>query len=448
MDALKEYVMIERTNEFASDCSGRDHSLPTPQQGGPCLASRALALAQIAMADAYNSIENKFARYTQMPSYPGGNKLAAIAQANHDVLAVMFSQQLPLIDSTLEGWLATISDGAAKQIGIAAGKKAAQLILTARSNDGAYGTNGVAPPTNTTTDPGVWSQAPPESNAAGSTAYGALYGTNCKPFVVNDTAELITLFRCDPPPALTSNEYLAAFNQIKGIGGVGDATSPTGRTQDQTNLAIFWGYDGTRQLCAPPTLYFAIVRQIMTQHRKTAAELMRALTLAAVAMAEAGIAAWESKYYYNHWRPITAIRYTGAGVHPAAIAQPDWLCFGAPASNVSNGGKNFTPPFPGAPSGHATFGGALFGVLRLLFGTDDVPYTFCSRELDGVTRDNEDIPRPFLPRTYMRLSQAEMENGDSRLFLGIHWYYDRDLGIKMGNKIAQVTLDRVFQLIE
>lgn len=448
MDALKEYVMIERTNEFASDCSGRDHSLPSPQNGGPCLTSRALAIVQIAIADAYNSIENKFERYTQMPSYTGGDKLAAMAQAAHDTLVALFSLQTSIIDQALTSWLETIPNGTAKTIGIAAGKKAAELILAARANDGAYGTNGTAPPTNTTTNPGVWSEAPLDSNAAGSTAYCAQYGTNCKPFIVNDTAEIISLFRAPEPPAVTSKEYLAAFNQIKGIGGVGDATSPSARTQDQYEYAIFWGYDGTRQLCAPPTMYFAIVRQIMTQHRKSGVELLRALALVGVGLAEAGIAAWESKYYYNYWRPITAIRYTGAGVHADAIPQSDWLCLGAPASNLSNGGKNFTPNFPAYVSGHATFGGSLFGVLRLLFGTDDVPFQFCSRELDGVTRDNQDVVRPFRPRTYLRLSQAEMENADSRLPLGIHWYYDRDEGIKMGNKVATQALNRVFQLIE
>lgn len=438
--------MISRTNEFACDCSGRDHALPSPEQGGPCLSSRALAICQIAMADAYNSITNKFNRYTAMPNFPGGDKLAAVAQACHDTAKALFSQQSALIDSTLADWLATIPNGNAKTIGIAAGKKAAELILALRTGDGSAGLNGVAPPTNTTTDPGVWSQAPPESNAAGSTAYGANYGANCKPYVVNDTAELITLFRAPPPPALTSKEYLAAFNNQKSIGGVGDATSPSVRTEDEFQIGVFWGYDGTKQLCAPPTLYFAIVRQIMTQHKKNGAELMRALALVGVAMAEAGVAAWESKYYYNHWRPITAIRYTGAGVNAEAIPQADWLCLGAPASNGSNAGTNFTPPFPAAPSGHSTFGGSLFGVLRLLFGTDDVPFTFCSKELDGITTDNNNIARQFKPRSYLRLSQAEMENGNSRLFLGIHWYYDRDYGITMGNKIAQETLNRKFQL--
>ena len=448
MQDLREYVMILRTNEFACDCSGRDHSLPSPQQGGPCLASRALAIVQIAIADAYNSIENKFERYTPMPSFVGGDKLAAVAQAAYETLIVLFSQQAAIINDAHSGWLATIADGGAKTVGIAAGKKAAELILALRTNDGSAGLNGVAPPTNTTTNPGVWSQAPPDSNAGGSTAYGANYGANCKPFVTNDTAELISLFRASPPPSLTSKEYLIAFNNQKSIGGAGDATSPSVRTQDQYEYAIFWGYDGARELCAPPALYFAVARQIMTQHHKNGLELLHCLALVAVAMAEAGVAAWESKYHYNHWRPITAIRYSGAGVHPEAIGQSDWLCLGAPASNNTNGGTNFTPNFPSLPSGHSTFGSALFGVLQAVFGTDDVPFTFCSRELDGKTTGDQGVARPFKPRSYLRLSQADMENGDSRLPLGIHWYYDRDEGIKMGHKVAAQTVLRKFQFIQ
>ena len=446
MEQLQEYLFISRCNEFACDTSGRDHSLPEPQQGGPCLASRALAIAQIAMADAYNSIVNAFARYTDVEDFPGGNPLAAVAQANHDVLRTLFSQQAAQIDATLNMWLDSLSDdGSAKAIGIAAGKRAAELILALRADDGSANLNGIAPPTNTTSNPGQWSQAPPESNAGGDLAYGEFYGTNCKPYVVDDTAEVIALFRAPPPPSLDSQEYLIAYNNQQSIGGKGDSTSPSVRTEDQYQYAIFWGYDGARELCAPPTLYAAIVRQVMAQHRKSGVELLRALALAHVAMAEAAVASWESKYFYNHWRPITAIRYTGPGNHPKAIPQTDWLCLGAPATNGTNDGVNFTPPFPAYVSGHAAFGGALFGVLRLLFGTDDVPFQFCSRELDGHSEEGG-VVRPFRPRTYLRLSQAEMENGDSRLPLGIHWYYDRDEGIAMGNKVANVTVERKFQL--
>jgi hypothetical protein len=132
------------------------------------------------------------------------------------------------------------------------------------------------------------------------------------------------------------------------------------------NCYILTGYDGTRSLCAPPTLYNAVVRQIMTQHKKSPAELMRALALCNLAMAEAGIVSWYWKYYYNYWRPITAIRYTGSGTHPAAIPQTDWVCLGAPASNESNSEINFTPPFPSYPSGYVFACACFFACVFLL----------------------------------------------------------------------------------
>lgn len=442
-EELKLFLAITRNNEFASRTSEVDHTLPAPQQGGPCRASRALAIAQIAMSDAFNSIKNRYARYTNIGNFFSGDARAAIAQANHDVLAVLFSLQTAAVDAALASFLEDVPDGSAKNTGIQVGKTAAQLILALRANDNSNLPNGVAPSTNTTTNPGKWSQAPPESNAGGSVALGSQWGI-VTPFTFQ-TSQIPTLFRAPQPPAVTSLAYVAAFNDQKALGAVGDATRPTTRTNDQTEAGIYWGYDGTRELCAPPSLYYAITRHVLTQEEVNYADTMRVLTLVGVSMAEAGITAWDSKYFYNYWRPITAIRYTGAGVNPAAVPQSDWLCLGAPASNVSNGGKNFTPPFPSYVSGHATFGGALFETLRLYFQTDEIAFSFCSSELDGKTTSNSNEVRPFRPRSFVRLSQAEQENGESRLFLGIHWYFDRDEGIVQGNKVANWVWEHAFQ---
>ena len=151
------------------------------------------------------------------------------------------------------------------------------------------------------------------------------------------------------------------------------------------------------------------------------------LALVNVAMAEAGIAAWDSKYFYNYWRPVTGIREADAGTgpsglgdnNPATAGDATYSPLGAPASNLT--GPNFTPPFPAYPSGHATFGGALFQTLRNIYGTDNIAFTFMSDEFNGETLDNEGNPRPLLPRSFTTLSQAETENGQSRIYLGIHW---------------------------
>ena len=106
---------------------------------------------------------------------------------------------------------------------------------------------------------------------------------------------------------------------------------------------------------------------------------------------------------------------------------------------------NFTPPFPAYPSGHAGFGGALFETLRLFYGRDDIAFTFISDEFNGVTSDNEGNVRPFMPRDFTSLSQAEEENGQSRIYLGIHWAFDKTEGIAQGRRVARYVFNRLYR---
>jgi hypothetical protein len=116
---------------------------------------------------------------------------------------------------------------------------------------------------------------------------------------------------------------------------------------------------------------------------------------------------------------------------------------GAPASNLS--GPNFTPPFPSYPSGHAGFGGSLFQILRRFYGTDDIAFTFVSDEYNGTTLDNEGVARLLHPRKFTSLSQAEEENGQSRIYLGIHWAFDKSEGITQGQQVADYVFDRLYR---
>ena len=191
--------------------------------------------------------------------------------------------------------------------------------------------------------------------------------------------------------------------------------------------------------------------QLADQRATNDIDTARMLALINVAMAEAGIAAWDSKYFYNYWRPVTGIREADAGTGPSGLGDNNpgtagdatYSPLGAPASNLT--GPNFTPPFPAYPSGHATFGGALFETLRKIYGTDNIAFTFTSDEFNGETLDNEGNPRPLLPRSFTTLSQAEAENGRSRIYLGIHWQFDADGGISQGRQVADYVYDRVFQ---
>jgi hypothetical protein len=273
---------------------------------------------------------------------------------------------------------------------------------------------------------------------------GAHWG-ECLPFAVESSSQ----FRVPPFPSMASAEYAEALDEVKRLGGDG-AVTPTERTQDQTHAGIFWGYDGTPSLCAPPRLYNQIAVQIADQMGTDGIELARLLALVNVAMSDATLTCWESKYYHDIWRPVTGIREADAGSGPsglgddnaATIGDPTFSPLGAPASNLN--GPNFTPPFPAYPSGHASMGGALFQTLRGFYGTDDIVFTFVSDEFNGVTKDNDGHMRPLLPRTFSSLSQAEEENGQSRIYLGIHWSFDKAAGIAMGNQVADYVLSNVF----
>jgi hypothetical protein len=215
-------------------------------------------------------------------------------------------------------------------------------------------------------------------------------------------------------------------------------------------MGLFWAYDGTPGLGTPPRLYNQIAVQIAAQRHSNVLETARLLALLNTAMADAGITCWEAKYFYKFWRPIVGIRESDIGTGPtgagdgnsATVGDPAFMPLGAPASNLM--GPNFTPPFPAYPSGHATFGGAIFETLRRFYGTDAISFTFVSDELNGATLDNQNVVRPLRSRSFSSLSQAEEENGQSRIYLGIHWAFDKTAGIKQGREVADHVFDHLF----
>jgi hypothetical protein len=369
---------------------------------------------------------------------------AAIAQAAHDTLVAVFPAQRATFDGALAADLAAIRDGRAKRDGVRLGQRAASAILSLRANDGsqhlepAMGTDYVPGD-----EPGVWRMDPISQLPV---ALGAHWG-EVTPFVLESTDQ----FRVPPPPALDSPAYTAAYNEVQALGGDGDTTK-TLRSAEQTQIGLYWAYDGTPSLCAPPRLYNQIATQIARQRRSDLMETARLLALVNTAMADAGTASWESKFHYAFWRPVTGIRESDPGTGPTGdgdgnddtLGDASFTPLGAPASNVSNG-VNFTPPFPAYPSGHATFGGALFQTLRRFYGTDRIRFTFVSDEFNGVTKDNEGNVRPLLPRSFRTLSQAEEENGQSRIYLGIHWAFDKTEGIAQGRKVADWVFENAFR---
>ena len=434
---------VLRWNRIAVDASGADHA-GLGQQPGPGRSSRSMAIVHIAMFDALNAAVGGYEGYTDVRRVYGEPSLkAAVAQAAHDTLVALFSSQAASFDAALAEDLARVRDRRARYEGVRLGQRAAAAILALRADDGSQHAEPLLGDGYVPGDaPGVWRMDPISQLPV---ALGAHWG-EVAPFVLESTDQ----FRVPPPPALESPEYTAAFNEVTALGGDG-VTTPTLRSQDQTEAGIYWAYDGTPSLCAPPRLYNQIAVQIAKERGSDLMETARLLALVNTAMADAGTGAWESKYHYAYWRPVTGVRESDPGSGPSdlgdgnadTLGDPTFSPLGAPASNLAV--VNFTPPFPAYPSGHATFGGALFQTLRRFYRTDDIAFTFVSDEFNGVTLDNQGNVRPLLPRSFTSLSQAEEENGQSRIYLGIHWSFDKTEGIAQGNAIADFVFDNAFE---
>ena len=441
---------IRRWNEIAINAAGLDHTPVAPgenrvfgEQLGPCRSSRAMAIVHIAVFDAVDAVVGGYESYTHVQAPRGPVSLdAAISQAAHDTLVALYPSQADRFDAWLGEDLAAIRDKKEKTNGIGLGQRAAAAILGLRLSDGSEIPEPRVNTDHPTSDlPGRWRQDPISLIPL---ALGA-HWSECIPFVLDSSDQ----FRVPPPPAMTSPAYTAAFSEVKRLGGDG-VTTPTQRTPEQTFIGIFWAYDGTPSLCAPPKLYNQVAMHIADRTRLSVIELARLLALVNVAMADAGMAVWESKYHYDFWRPVTGIREsdpgtgpTGAGDgNPATIGDATFSPLGAPASNLS--GPNFTPPFPAYPSGHAGFGGALFQILRRFYGTDRIAFTFTSDEFNGETKDSNGVVRPLRPRSFSSLSQAEEENGQSRIYLGIHWSFDKTEGISQGRRVADYVFRNAF----
>lgn len=408
-----------------------DKSNPLPDAAGPTGASRALAIVHVAMFDAINSVLGQYEPYLiKVVGVSGANIDAAIGQAAHDTLASVYHKQASVFDSDLTDWLAQIPNGPSENLGIALGKTVAKAILASRANDG----SNVMMTFPLSNDPGKHQPDPLHPNQGLlSPDWGKV-----TPFGMDS----VNNFQIPPPPALNSQAYADAFNEVKNFGGDGINT-PTQRTADETNIGLFWAYDGTKGLGTPPRLYNQIATVIANQQGNTEYQNARMFALINVAMADAGIACWDDKYVYDFWRPIVGIRRAGEDGNSQTVADAGWTPLGAPASNQS--GTNFTPPFPSYASGHATFGGAVFQTLANFYGTDNISFTFTSDELNGVTTDANGVPRSLAPRSFTSFSQAAEENGQSRIYLGIHWSFDKVNGIAQGDKIANFDFNRILE---
>ena len=435
-------------NEVALDTTAIDHTPVQPgeqrvfgEQFGPHRSSRAMAIVHIAMFEAENAVTQRFQSYAHVAPVTGDVSIDyAIAQAAHDTLVWLYPSQAERLDAIMAEDAARIpGDAAGLAAGYALGHRAASAIIALRSADGSqYVEPVVGGPFTPIGGVGHWS---PDPVSKLNVYLGAYWGA-VTPFTMASGDQ----FRAPPPPALTDPAYTKAFNQVENVGGDPRFGTPTGRTRKQTFEGIFWSYDGTPALCAPPRLYNQVARAIVLQKgMNSMPEAARMLALINTAMADAAISAWNTKWYYQYWRPVTAIRSPDQAGNTNVTADPTWYPLGGQATNTR--GPNFTPPFPAYVSGHATIGGALFQILRHYY-PDATPFTFTSDEFNGMNTNANGQLQPLRPLNFASFTEAETQNAESRVYIGVHWQFDADQGVIEGHKVADWVWANAFQRVK
>jgi hypothetical protein len=427
--------MVVQWNQIAIQAAVNDYSLPPGYQIGPTRLGRAMAIVQAAVYDTVNSIDPTYKPYLIQVSAPADASMdAGVAQAAHDTLLAMFPNQQTYLDGALASSLAGIPTMPAVD-GVAVGSTVASYILKVRSNDGSQ-KDAAGQPVNYTFGqlPGQWRPDPLHPTQEPLTPDWG----DVTPFSIPNANKFLP----PPPPALDSLAYATAYQEVKTIG----ALNSTVRTPDQTQIAFFWGYDAQPGLCAPIRFYNQIAEVIAGQEGNNEVQNARFFALVNIAMADAGIVAWDAKYLYDLWRPITAIRENDPGTGPTGLGSgnpylvgegdPNWQPLGAPAHD---GTGNFTPPFPSYTSGHGTIGTALFKMMEDYYGTDHVHFTVTTDEFNTITNVT------LSPRSYDSFSQAAGENAISRIYLGIHFHFDATMGMMAGDNIADWVFENTLR---
>jgi membrane-associated phospholipid phosphatase len=373
------------------------------ERTSPPEASRNLAILHIAIFDACNGVGQDYEPYSAAGKPPGvTSKSAAISAAAHYALTTLFPALHSIFDSAYQSMLEATEEGPARRFGIEWGRASADAILRRRSNDGAGLIVAYIP----SSLKGSWAPTPP------------LYAPALLPnwSIVVPFAMPTTLpFRTPRPPALSSAAWTAAYNEVKALG----RSDSVVRTNEQTAIARFWA-DGAGTV-TPPGHWNVIARDVAEQRRMTLEQNARLFALLNIAEADAAILAWDCKYLYNFWRPITAIRNAETDGNPATEADPTWTPL------------LVTPPFPECISGHSTFSGAAAAVLAEFFGSDSI----------GFTTTSEDLPDAS--RTFSSFSAAASEAGMSRIYGGIHFSFSNTTALEAGTNIGRYVVQNFLQ---
>jgi hypothetical protein len=362
-----------------------------------------MAYVQASVYDAVTKIAGRYEPYHAFTGtvVPGASLLAAVAAAARTALDHYLPDQQTTVDAEYAAYLATLSGDVAD--GVAVGEAAAQDIIAFRTGDG----RGAATPTYGTIGPilpGQW-----QLQTAGQTAQTPWVAT-MRPFLLDQASQ----FRAGPPPAVTSHPYAKDLNETEAYG----ALNSTVRTADETATAYFWNANAVNQ-------QNGTMQNVITQHQLDLVDAAHLLAMGELVASDAGIACWDSKYFYLGWRPITAIQNADKDGNPDTTATPSWTPLVA------------TPTHPEYPSAHGCLTSALTDALAAAVHTQHLDVT-----IPGATNGGTTLTAT---RQFNNVEDIQNQIPDARVWIGFHFRNSVKQGLKLGNDVAAWTLERYFQ---
>ncbi|MEO5938800.1 MAG: PEP-CTERM sorting domain-containing protein [Sphingomonas sp.] len=360
--------------------------------GSPVLASRSIAMAQLAIFEAANATTGaRYDSYLNINATSGADTRAAIATATYQVLATVNAARAADYAAARDASLALVTDGTAKSQGMDAGYAIAAAVLALRANDGSTATLPYTPqPVGT---PGAWQPTPPGNLPAALPQW-----QNVTPWLMTNVQDFVS----PPRPALTSQTYTDDFNEVKDWGGTVSAF----RTADQSNSATVWA----STLGVLPWENVAI--DLAQSNGLDTTDSARMLALLAMGNADTIIALWKTKYIYDFWRPVTAIRGADIDGNASTLSDPTWSSFLT------------TPNYPSYDSGVSAIAANAATILTSYFGDTN---KFCIVASAGQ-------------RCYDSFSSAEQAAADARIYGGMHFRFETVAGLQQGTKVANFTL--------
>jgi hypothetical protein len=362
-----------------------------------------MSYVQAAVYDAVTKIAGRYEPYHDFTATvaPDASVQAAVAAAARTTLDHYLPDQQTSVDAKYTAFLGTLSGNVAG--GVAVGEAAATDLIAFRAGDGlgaatpVYGTIGPLLP-------GQWQLQSPSQTAQ------IPWVATMRPFMLERDSQ----FRADPPPALTSQQYAKDLNETEAYGAI----NSTVRTKDETDTAYFWNANAVNQLNGT-------MQNVVTENNLDLVDAAHLFAMGELVTADAGMACFDSKYFYLAWRPFSAIPNADKDGNPDTTADPGWQPL-LP-----------TPTHPEYPSAHGCLTGAWTNALAAAVHSDHLDVT-----IQGATNGGTSLATS---RVYKNVQDIQNEIPDARVWLGFHFRNSVVQGLKIGNEVADWSLDRYFK---